>query len=290
VAAWSGWKFVAVACLAGACGGQSETLSQASPPHEQRDAGDASAVPAGGSSGSAGSSSGGTPGGAGGSGPAAGAGGGSSGSSGSSGGARPDGGGGSGAAPSEDPGLQDARATWRDPEPPPQFPNQHWSNTPCPLLAQVGTAGCAEPGKACDYPVCWGAGNQTWVCVESRWRFWFDESFKCAPERPCPGALAPKGSACSPGPSCYYPIDCCGRVAGYTEGVCRGERWDHHITFRPDECPLCSPFPSQGQACSLESACKSDPPAVCYRPTCYGGTDVARCDGTRWRIEVGCQK
>jgi hypothetical protein len=186
--------------------------------------------------------------------------------------------------------VRDVAVSWRDPQPPPQFPNQHASSTPCPIVEPRPDEACGEPGKECAYPVCWGAGNKTWVCVENRWQAWFDESFKCAGDRPCPAALPLPRSSCSPGPFCYYPIDCCGQVAGFTTAECLAGEWKLRVSSRPQDCPLCSPFPSQGQACSLGSACTSGPPAVCYHPTCYGGTDVARCDGERWQIEVGCSK
>jgi hypothetical protein len=177
-----------------------------------------------------------------------------------------------------------------DPEPPQQLPDQHTSSTPCPTLEPTASDACHESGKECDYPVCWGAANKAWVCVQDRWTLWFDESFKCAPDRPCPTAIPMEGTACRTGLSCYYPIDCCGTVAGFVETHCYVGTWEVRPEPTPSACPLCAPFPNQGAACSLADACTSGPPAVCYRPTCYGGTDVARCDGTRWQVTVGCSK
>jgi hypothetical protein len=247
------WRVTFAACFAAACGGQSERSDRIAPSDQRADA--APRAPDGSSDAAA-----------------------------------------SGGASGEDAGVSDgvvvhdAGPSWRDPESPPTFPGQHTSSTPCPTLEPRDTEGCTEPGKECAYPVCWGAGNKTWVCVENRWRLWFDESFKCTAGRPCPAVLPLRGSTCTTGPFCYYPIDCCGRVAGFTAAECLQTQWQHRVTFRPDECPLCTPFPTQDQACSLEDACKSGPPALCYRPTCYGGNDVARCDGARWQIEIGCSK
>lgn len=178
-----------------------------------------------------------------------------------------------------------------DPEPPPQWPGQH-TGAGCPEVEPTEKQGCFDPGLECAFPVCWGASSRIWVCTESGFTKWFDGSSLCDPSRPCPTSLPAAATACErPALRCFYRLDCCGKDAGFTEASCRNSKWEvsaHPIHFA---CPECAPFPRMGDACSIETACKNGaPPMACYQPTCYGGTDVALCNGSTWEVTPGCSK
>jgi hypothetical protein len=106
----------------------------------------------------------------------------------------------------------------------------------------------------------------------------------------CPHAVPAQGEPCAIGTSCAYPIDCCGILAGFFRTFCQNGTWTVIVNRSGEECAPCIPFPQEGAFCSLDTTCQSGPPPICLRPTCYGGTDVARCAGGRWRITPGCIK
>lgn len=182
-------------------------------------------------------------------------------------------------------------SVWLEPVAPPQVPGQH-TGPGCPEIEPTKNQACSDIGLECAFPACWGATSRSWVCTEAGFTNGFDGSSLCDPSRPCPASPPAATSACGlPGLRCIYRLDCCGKDAGFTEARCGSTAWEVEERPLPLACPECSPFPVQGDACSIEAACTSGaPPAVCLRPTCYGGTDVARCNGSIWEVTFGCRK
>ena len=106
----------------------------------------------------------------------------------------------------------------------------------------------------------------------------------------CPVAAPNAGEPCFMQTGCVYPIDCCGIIAGYVQAYCPFGTWTVNVRANGEPCAPCEPFPLPGEACSLEAACRSGPPPVCVKPSCYGQAFVARCTGDRWTVTNGCSK
>jgi len=106
----------------------------------------------------------------------------------------------------------------------------------------------------------------------------------------CPVVAPNEGEPCFVDTGCLYPLDCCGIVAGSIQAYCRLGTWSIEFRSNLELCAPCEPFPLPGEACSLEAACRSGPPPVCVKPSCYGKAVVARCSGDRWTVTNGCSK
>lgn len=112
---------------------------------------------------------------------------------------------------------------WTDPQRPAPLPGQFVDpSVPCPAAEPVTGASCGASGQQCDYPVCWGGGQRSWVCVEQRFVLWFDESFLCATSRPCPRATPREAAVCTLSIECLYPYFCCKGPEGFQAARCDG--------------------------------------------------------------------
>lgn len=127
--------------------------------------------------------------------------------------------------------------SWSDPQRPAPVSGQFVDTSrTCPPSEPTAGTRCDRAGQQCDYPVCWGRGQRSYVCIEQRFTVWFDESFFCAATRPCPRATPSAGAVCSLSIECVYPTFCCKGPDGYQSARCDGQ-W----TVAPAECAVCSP-------------------------------------------------
>jgi hypothetical protein len=117
-----------------------------------------------------------------------------------------------------------ALPTWTDPVQPAARPNQFVDAKLCPAAEPAQGALCQVDGLQCDYPVCWGGGSRSWLCSDRRFALWFDESFLCAAQRPCPANLPSEGASCALAIECLYPYSCCKGPTGFAPVRCDG-RW-----------------------------------------------------------------
>ena len=116
-----------------------------------------------------------------------------------------------------------ALAVWSDPARPPPLPGQFVEpRSSCPAIEPTYGIPCQTAGQQCDYPICWGRGNRSWVCVNQRYTLWFDESFLCADARPCPAESPRQGAVCSLSIECVYPYICCKGPTGFLPALCDG--------------------------------------------------------------------
>jgi hypothetical protein len=106
----------------------------------------------------------------------------------------------------------------------------------------------------------------------------------------CPVEAPNADESCLSETFCVYPLDCCGVVAGSVQAYCRFGAWTIDVRSNGEFCAPCEPFPLVGEACLLEAACRSGPPPICARMSCYGKATVARCIGHKWRLTEGCSK
>ena len=117
-----------------------------------------------------------------------------------------------------------ALVVFSDPSRPAPFPGQFLApSSSCPATEPSAGASCATEGQQCDYPVCWGRGNRSWVCLDHRYTVWFDESFLCASARPCPAEAPRQGAVCSLQIECVYPYFCCKGPTGFLPALCDGQ-------------------------------------------------------------------
>ena len=113
---------------------------------------------------------------------------------------------------------------WTDPQRPARSPGQLDNQSlACPAREPVAGDVCDLEGQQCDYPVCWGRGKRSWVCVEQRFTLWFDESFLCAPSRPCPEYSPNEGDVCCLSIECVYSYFCCKGPTGFQAARCDGQ-------------------------------------------------------------------
>jgi hypothetical protein len=128
-------------------------------------------------------------------------------------------------------------ASWFDPPRPAPVSGQFiGTRATCPALEPSAGTVCDRAGQQCDYPVCWGRGQRSWVCVEQQFTLWFDESFLCAATRPCPSPSPSAGAVCSLSIECVYPYWCC---KGPEEGF-QSARCDGHWRLGQPECVACN--------------------------------------------------
>lgn len=106
----------------------------------------------------------------------------------------------------------------------------------------------------------------------------------------CPIVAPNVGEPCFIDTPCAYPIDCCGIISGYIQAFCQLGAWTIHTRPNGEFCAPCEPFPVAGEACSLEAACRSGPPPICVKLSCYAQAVVARCLGDKWTVTNGCIK
>lgn len=149
-------------------------------------------------------------------------------------------------------------------------------------LPPAGSA-CAEEAAVCEGPPpdCGTAPRS--VCTDGEWVHTPGE--ECTPGTtgagtsegstgapttggevvPCGDVLPPEGSPCAtPNEDCAPDADPC---AGYTGALCTGGQWTYYEVGAgdPSQCePSCDPFPTDGQACSIEGAsCSTGCQNVC---------------------------